>query len=116
MAMQEDAEAAFAHLEKMFGKLQPNGEAVRRARENRVPAAPDRQAVLGRRVGHEIRNAQLTFKVRPSLHAWFFRSAQGYGCKAIVLFEALISFMRLHEAAFREHLAQEMAKDRRRDV
>jgi hypothetical protein len=116
MASMEDAEAAFAHLASKFGALQPNGEAVRRVRENRVPAAQDRQAVLGRRVGSEIRNAQLTFKVRPSLHAWFFRAAQGYGCKAIVLFEAMISFARLHEAEFRAHLAQEMAKDRRRDV
>jgi hypothetical protein len=110
-----DEASAFAHLREKWATLQPNGAQERRARENRAPAFADRQAVVGSRSGREIRDAQLTFKVRPSLHAWFFRSAQGYGCKAIVLFEALISFMREHDAEFRVHLAQEMTKDRRRD-
>jgi hypothetical protein len=111
-----DEQQAFAKMREKWASLQPNGAAARRARENTPPAFADRRAVVARRSGAEIRDAQLTFKVRPSLHAWFFRSAQGYGCKAIVLFEAMISFMRLHEAAFRDHLAQEMQKDRRRDV
>jgi hypothetical protein len=110
----DDEASAFAQLRSRFASLSPNGAEQRRTRENTPVAPADRRVVIGGRAGRkpEVRDAQVTFKVRPSQRAGFFRTAQGYGVTAVVLFEALISFAREHEAEFRIHLAQAMQRGR----
>ena len=109
----DDEASAWATLSRKFASLAPNGVAERSKRENTPPAVADRRVVIGGRIGGpELRNAQLVFKVRPSFKAGFIRTAQGYGCKAVVLLEALVSFAREHEAEFRIHLAQCMQRGR----
>jgi hypothetical protein len=111
--MDDDA-TALAQFRSRFASIAPNGAAERRLRENAPIAVQDRRQVIGGRAGvrKEVRDAQITFKVRPSQRASFFRTAQGYGVTAVVFFEALISFAREHEAEFRMHLAAAMQRGR----